>query len=115
MRIKLSEKYKNEREQICSNLILILDLDENCSFLLYNLDNDFDKQKKIIDMKDDIKKYFAVSTISAFKPNFNCKKPYLNIIRSILRQQQYKVTYSQIEKSNNDGTFFRTQKYKIIR
>lgn len=30
MRIKLSEKYKNEREQICEQIIHIINLDEKC-------------------------------------------------------------------------------------
>jgi|TARA_B110000305_G_scaffold234979_1_gene293877 hypothetical protein len=89
MRIKLSEKYQNEREDICKKLISIIELDENKSFLLCDLDNDIAKQNKIIELKDDIQKYFACSTISSFKPNFECKRPYLNIIRSILRQQDY--------------------------
>jgi len=87
MRIKLSEKYQNEREDICKKIISIIELDENKSFLLCDLDNDIEKQNKIIEMKDDIQKYFACSTISSFKPNFECKRPYLNIIRSILLQQ----------------------------
>lgn len=89
MRIKLSEKYQNEREDICKRLIIILNLDENNSFLLCDLDNDTEKQNKIIEMKEEIQKYFACSTISSFKPNFDCKRPYLNIIRSILRKQNY--------------------------
>ena len=40
MRIKLSEKYQNEREDICKKLISIIELDENKSFLLCDLDND---------------------------------------------------------------------------
>ena len=34
MRIKLSEKYHKEREQICIAIITILELDDNNSFLL---------------------------------------------------------------------------------
>lgn len=88
MRIKLSEKYQTEREDICNKLINILELN-NGTFILYDLDKDIEKQNKILDMKDEIHKYFACSTISSFKPNFDCKRPYLNIIRSILRKQNY--------------------------
>ena len=45
MRIKLSEKYNNEREDVCSKIINIVDLDENNSFLLCDLDKDIEKQK----------------------------------------------------------------------
>jgi len=89
MRTKLSEKYQKEREEICNKIISILDLKENKNFLLYDLDNDLEKQNKILELKEEIQKYFACSTISSFKPNFECKRPYLNIIRSILRQQNY--------------------------
>jgi hypothetical protein len=115
MRIKLSEKYQNEREDICNKIINILELDENKSFLLCELDNDTEKQNKILEMKEDIQKYFSVSCISSFRPNFHCKRPYLNIVRSILRKQKYIFERSEIEKSKNDGSFFRSTKYKIFR
>jgi hypothetical protein len=89
MRIKLSDKYQNEREEICNKIITILNLKEDNTFLLCELDEDIEKQNKILEMKEEIQKYFACSTISSFKPNFNCKRPYLNIIRSILRKQNY--------------------------
>ena len=78
MRIKLSDKYQNEREEICNKIITILELKD-----------DIEKQNKILELKEEIQKYFACSTISSFKPNFDCKRPYLNIIRSILRKQNY--------------------------
>ena len=51
MRIKLSEKFNNEREEICKKIISIIGLDENNSFLLCDLDNDIEKQQKILDLK----------------------------------------------------------------
>lgn len=57
--------------------------------MLCDLDIDIEKQNKILEIKEDIQKYFACSTISSFKPNFECKRPYLNIIRGILRKQNY--------------------------
>ena len=67
MRIKLSEKYKEQWDNICNKLITILNLDSNNTFLLCDLDNDLEKQKQIIDMKEDIQNVFACSTISAFR------------------------------------------------
>ena len=89
MRIKLSEKYQNEREEICNKIITILELTEDNTFLLCELDEHIEKQNKLLKLKEEIQKYFACSTISSFKPNFECKRPYLNIIRSILRKQNY--------------------------
>jgi hypothetical protein len=115
MRIKLSEKYVSEREDICNKLLNIIELDAEGCFLLSNLDLDTDKQHKILEMKDKIKECFAVSTISSFKPNFPCKRPYLNIIRSILRQQGYTFEGKDFEFKVNENLYQRTIKYKIFR
>ena len=115
MRVKLSDKYQNEREKICNKLIEILQLDENNNFLLYDLEEDNNKQQNILEMKEEIKKYFAVSCISSFKPNFKCKRPYLNIVRSILRQQNYTFEGSDYSLKFDNGLIKRTIKYKIFR
>ena len=115
MRIKLSEKYQNEREDICNKIITILELKEDNTFLLCELDEDIEKQNKILELKEEIKKYFACSTISSFKPNFECKRPYLNIIRSILRKQNYTFVGDDIFFRKIDGTYIKTMKYKTFR
>ena len=115
MRIKLCEKYKNEREEICKKLIDLLKLDANHSFLLSDLDADTEKQTAILNMKDEIQKCFACSTISSFKPNFECKRPYLNIVRSILRQQQYIIEINDYCIKYENGLIRKTMKYKIFR
>jgi hypothetical protein len=115
MRVKLCEKYKIEREEICKRLITILKLDEQNSFLLCDLDTDIEKQTAIMNMKEEIQKCFACSEISSFKPNFDCKRPYLNIVRGILRKQGYTfecdTTFNKIEK----GTYKSSTKYKVFR
>lgn len=115
MRIKLSDKYVTQREEICNKILDILNLNENEYFLLCDLDKDSYKQQQILALKDDIKAYFACSTISTFKPNFECKRPYLNIIRSILRQQGYTVESENYWNKIGDGTFQRTMKFRIFR
>ncbi len=37
MRIKLSEKYQTEREEICNKILTILDLKDDKAFLLCNV------------------------------------------------------------------------------
>ena len=115
MRGKLIEIYQSEREEICNKLINILNLPEDKTFLLSELDEDIEKQNKILSMKEEIQKYFAVSTISSFKPNFECKRPYLNIIRSILRMQKYEFEGNDFNIKIDNGLFKRTIKYKISR
>jgi hypothetical protein len=114
MRIKLCIQYKAEREDMCRKIIEILQLDSNNSFLLSELDADIDKQTRILDMKEDIRKIFACSEISSFKPNFECKRPYLNIIRGILRKQGYTFLSTDIDLKIND-VVKRTIKYIVLR
>ena len=114
MPIKLSEKFENEREQICKILISIIELDDNKCFLLSELDDNIDKQNKILEMKSEIQQCFACSTISSFKPNFECKRPYLNIIRSILRKQGYTFIGNDYTIKVN-GVPKKTIKYYIFR
>ena len=114
MRVKLCDKYKIEREDICKKMIDILKLDANNSFLLCDLDEDPEKQTAILNMKEEIQKCFACSEISSFKPNFQCKRPYLNIVRGILRKQGYTFISTDLDIKIND-VIKRTTKYIIFR
>lgn len=114
MRIKLCDKYQIERENICNQILHILQLNNDNSFLLCDLDNDDEKKSSILELKEKIQKYFACSTISSFKPNFDCKRPYLNIIRSILRKQGYNFIGNDFTVKINDVPK-KTIKYIIFR
>jgi len=112
MRTKLSDKYQAEREAICNKIIEILG---DKTFILCDLDENIEKQTKILDLKTEIQQYFACSTISSFKPNFECKRPYLNIIRGILRKQNYTFIGNDISIKQPDNSYKRTIKYIIFR
>lgn len=68
MRVKLSEQYPKEREEICNKLINILQLAPDNSFLLSEFDADEEKQHAILEMKPEIQQYFAVSALTAYMP-----------------------------------------------
>lgn len=116
MRVKLSEKYQTEREEICTKLLNILNLGEDRSFLLCDLDGDVEKQAAILAMKEEIQQYFAVSSITSFKPNIvTTKRPYIIIIKSILRQQGYTFTGNEHCIKYGNGLMQKTMKYEICR
>ena len=119
MRTKRSDQYQEERESICLTILELLELDEQRSFLLCDLDTDISKQQRILDLKEEIQKVFACSTISTFKPNFECKRPYLNMIRSILRQQNYTFIGNDYTKKNESseciGSSQKTTRYFVFR
>ena len=111
MRIKLCDKYKTEREEICNKLIAIV----GTEFYLSDLDEDIEKQNTILALKDEIQKVFACSEISSFKPNFDCKRPYLNLVRGILRKQGYVFNGSSNVIKLENGESKTTKKYFIFR
>jgi hypothetical protein len=108
-RVKLSEQYQNEREEICNKLIEIV----GNEFILCELDNNLEKQTAILALKDQIQKYFAVSSITAFKPSVSdVKRDYLNIVRGILRQQGYIFLGTNFVSKEN---YQKTIKYNIFK
>jgi hypothetical protein len=108
-------KYQIERENLCNRIISILDLDETHSILLNVLETDTDKQLKLLDMIDEIKKYFGVSCISPYNPSATCMRSYINIIRGILRKQGYWFDVSPILIGFNNGKPISTSKYIICK
>lgn len=88
-RIKLCDQYKTEREEICNSLLEIIQLDSENAFLLSELDANIEKQTAIMNLKTDIQKCFACSEMAPFKLNPDCSRPYLSIVRGILRKQGY--------------------------
>ena len=112
-RVKLCDKYHNEREEICKKLIAIV----GTEFFLSDLDEDTEKQTTILGLKDEIQKVFAVSSISTFKPNLKdiVKRDYLNLVRGILKQQGYTFEGIEFFKTYENGLFKRTTKYNIFR
>ncbi len=111
-RVKLSELHKLQRENICNKLIEIV----GNEFYLCDLDSDISKQNAIMELKDEIPKYFAVSGISTFKKSFDAKRDYLSIVKGILKQQGYTIVIKRANKKINDhGLVQQTSKYEIIR
>ena len=105
--------YKKEQNEIIENIISILDLDNEKSITLYELDNNLEKQKKIIDLIPDIRKYFKVKNIIGAKEPEKCKRPYLSIIKH-LTKQNYHLYYSDWRLKINNKTI-RTKKYVFIK
>ncbi len=102
--------YKKEQDEIIDKIIKILELDSENSIILYNLDNDEDKQNKILELIPDIRKYYSFSTIiGAFEPT-KAKRPYLSIIRQITKNK-YELHSSDYRIKQNGKDDIRTKKY----
>ena len=65
--MKLKELYKKEQVDILNQLVDILDINNHPTFILYELDNDTQKQQQIIDLIPNIRKYFSLSNVRGIK------------------------------------------------
>ena len=79
--------YRQEQEEIIERIIDILHLDNNKSISLYDLDNDIEKQNKIMDMIPEIRKFFSFSTIIGASEPHKVKRPYLSIIKQLCKKK----------------------------
>ncbi len=103
--------YKKEQDELVDKIINILELDNENSIILFNLDNNKIKQDKILELIPEIrKKYYSFSTIigasepinsfgvlpslmaslcnttKSFEPT-KAKRPYLSIIRQLIKSK----------------------------
>ena len=114
MRLK-SELYKKEQEEIVNKIITILDLENNNVINLCDLDSDINKQKQIMELIPEIRKYYSFNGIKAVGEPSKIKRPWLSIIKHLI-----KMKYSMVSLDyhfTEEGNHIRTQKYcfdKII-
>jgi hypothetical protein len=112
MKLK-SELYKKEQEEITNKIISILELNDN-SILLYNLDNDKNKQDKLLKLIPDIRKYYSfTSSIGASEPD-KAKRPYVSIIRQFTKNK-YKMISSDFKLKIDNDNIIRTKKYIFVK
>ena len=101
--------YKKEQDEIINEIINILKLDDENSIILYNLDNDKEKQEKILKLIPNIRKYFSFSMIIGASEPTKAKRPYLSIIRQLTKSKYKMISYDYRIKQN--GKEIRTKKY----
>jgi hypothetical protein len=83
---KKTELYSTQQDELIEKIIDILDLDEENSITLYELDNDKEKINKIMELIPELRLYFTFGQIiGLFKPSVS-QRPYLSIIRCITKK-----------------------------
>jgi len=102
--------YKKEQDDLVDKIINILDLDNENSIILYNLDNDENKQQQILDLIQDIRKYFSFSSIIGASEPTKTKRPYVSIIRQ-LTKSKYKMKREDYRIKRHIYKDIRTVKY----
>ena len=87
-----------------------MELDNENSIILYNLDNDKTKQNNILELIPEIRKYYSFSTIIGASEPTKAKRPYLSIIRQLTKRKYKLNSYDyRIKQYNKEN--IRTKKY----
>ena len=67
MATKKSDKFKEERKALVDQLVNILNLDSQRSFILFELDHNPERQQEIMALVPEIKKYYSHGLIGGIK------------------------------------------------
>ena len=106
--------YINERLEVVNKLNNILGLnDNNDNFILYELENNEDKQKQIYNLECDVKNYFKYSTWGYFNSKYT-KKGYMSLLRSIYKSMGYNIFHKSY-KVNNGEKIIHSKRYYILK
>ena len=100
MRLK-SILYAKEQNEIIDKIIDILQLDDKNSIVLYNLENDMDKRKKIMDLIPEIRKYYMYNNMKGVSDPHKVKRPWLSVIRQVTKLK-YKMVSKDYRVVNNN-------------
>lgn len=112
MRLK-TELYEKEQNDLSNKIIDILELDDENSITLYELDNNETKQKQILHLIPEIRKYFSYACMKGVRNPESCKRPYLSIIKHLIKNK-YNIYNSDTILIINNETI-RTTRYIFSR
>ena len=96
-----ASQFDKERKKVLDDMYTILKLSDTQKFVyLYDLDNDLEMQNKIMALKDHAKIYFNSGTWAIFSKD-DVKRPYMSLIRSIIKDMKIKTitVQSSIERN----------------
>jgi hypothetical protein len=113
MRLKKEIQFEEERKHICNQIICMLDLDEEYSFTLYDLDNDEDRKLQIMLLAADIRKYFVTGSWTSLNGK-TANRSYLSIVKNVLTDCGYKLLNKRQQIIDNNGDHIFTMRYFII-
>ena len=111
MRLK-NDLYNDEQIKIKKELIDILELNNKNCFILYQIDNDEELKYKIMNLLPKIRTFFSMSKITAISTPERIKRPYISIIRHLLKNE-----YDILSKEYSlkiDDKIIRTKRYVFI-
>jgi hypothetical protein len=112
---KKKDKYEKEQQEIVRKLNGILGLDEkNNKFVLEELKQDEEKQKQIIGLEEEVKKYFVYNRWPYFNKNKEIENKWMSLLKSIYKSGGYNMVFKNITILLNEKKIA-TKEYYIIK
>jgi hypothetical protein len=107
--------FEKEQREIYDKIISILGLTkENNTFTLYDLSKTPEKIQQILDLKEDISKYFSAGKWICFtKEGYNSDKEHIVLLRNILKTLNVDYKVDTIRYKIEKYAYVGTQKYTI--
>ena len=102
--------YLTEQKDIREKLFNLLELDEHNSITLYALENNEEKTNKIMELLPEIRRFCSMAKITAFSTPERIDRPWLSIIRHMLKKD-YEMVSADWRIKNPDGSIIRTKRY----
>ena len=100
MRLK-SELYEKEQNEMRDKIIKIMDLENKNKFTMFELDGNLDIQTQITELIPELRKWFAFNNMKAVGEPDKRKRPWLSIIKNILKPR-YKIEKKEHQFKTND-------------
>ena len=113
MRTK-KEVYKKDQEEIINKIINIVGIEDKKQITLYELDNDLNIQKEIMDLIPEIRKYFLFNCLKAVGDPERIKRPWLSIMKQ-LTKEKYKLSNKHHRLYKDNGKVIRTMNYTFTK
>lgn len=89
---KKVDNYNEERKKILLDIFNIIGITEqNNTFSLHTMDSDVEKQNKIYELEQEIKRYFICSEWSCIKNKEKVKRRWLSLIKYISKNNGYQI------------------------
>ena len=107
-----SKRYKKERKEILDKVLKIIGLEERDYFYSHLINSSEEIERELLGLTEDIMKYYATSTWSAFKRIEVVENKALSLIKSLLRENNINLTAKQ-ERIQIENKMINTTLYKI--
>ncbi len=110
--IKKNVKFKKEQQEVVELLVKALHLNDDNSFVLYDIDSNEEILKELDEIALKVKKYFNCNWIGGVKQKDKIKRPWLSMVRQVLKNDYKLITTDY--RLYEGKKVIRTRKYFVL-